>query len=165
MYTRLIDYSIMFVIQLVVFSIHLHRHRMNRVAPSAPPGYTAGNDAISIPLGKVEHQVTTRSIADPYSPNQLPVAQPQPAQPVGFSPQLPQFAQPAAVYPWQGASPVANKSEQHFQGSPTAVPLNTQHGAASIQTSSMSELGGPNIPLGGTGNAAELTGHSKATYR
>lgn len=157
----------MFVIQLIVFSIHLHRQRMQRVAnpPPPPPGYTPGNDNINIPLGKVEHQVTTHSIADPGSPNQMSLAQPQPAQPVALPPQHPQFAQPTVVYPWQGVNPVTNEMQHQFPSSHAPVPLKTQHGVSGIQTPSMSELGGPNIPLGAMGNAAELTSSAAATNR
>lgn len=156
---------VMFVIQLVVFSIHLHRQRINRAAAFAPPGYTAGSTAVAMSMGKVEHQVNTHSIADPYSANQLPVAQPMPAQPVAFPPQPTQFTQPAAGYSWQAANPVGNNLEQQPRSPQTPAPLNTQNTGASIQNASLSELGSSNIPLGAMGNAAELNSPSKATYR
>ncbi|KAF2815537.1 uncharacterized protein BDZ99DRAFT_198134 [Mytilinidion resinicola] len=145
---------ILFVVNLIIFSIHLHKHRLSGAPSTAPPGYN-GNAAV--PIEKYEND------AQPYQlqPQQMPqhpqpVAQPQYGHPQYAQPQHPTPPQFTTPYT-QGADPVSRQeaispisnSGHPVNASELSTPQHTGGNPNVVELSSPQHTGNPNaVELG-----------------
>ena len=86
--------SVLWVAVLIIFSIHLNRHRLSGAPSAPPPVYSSG---LAVPLEKVEAQPQALSYTAPtQQPNGQANGQPQFNQPQPNQSNQPQFTQQPA---------------------------------------------------------------------
>ena len=102
--------SVLWVAVLIIFSIHLNRHRLSGAPSAPPPVYSSG---LAVPLEKVEAQPQALPYTATQQPNGQANGQPQFNQPQPNRSNQPQFTQqpapPQFTTPYTQAPPPVNR--------------------------------------------------------